>query len=204
MTPKVHLGTLFSGARTAGGKAAAATSRLAGLFYRHIYVIEHLCYNPPNVKSPEAGGGPRKPHNLDLKVSDPRLAYWSVKQPVENQRPKALREGVAVPVAKEPSLAEQKERERLSKPPPAETPGQDQKEAVPDDQRKNKKKYEHPVHPSKTDPDWKSYSKRERKKLDEEWFFDTIVEGIQYDNEARNQELEELGYVSYPPREEKD
>ena len=28
MTPKVHLGTLVSGARTAGGKAAAATSRL--------------------------------------------------------------------------------------------------------------------------------------------------------------------------------
>jgi hypothetical protein len=49
-------------------------------------------------------------------------------RPVENQKPKALTEGVAVPVAKEPSLAEQKDRERLSKPPPAESPVQAQAE----------------------------------------------------------------------------
>jgi hypothetical protein len=138
----------------------------------------------------------------------PKAPLWpegiSKVRPVENQRAKALTEGVSVPVAKEPSLAEQKDRERLSKPPPAETPGQDQKEAVPDDQRENKKKYVYPVHPSKTDPDWKSYSKRKRKRLDDEWFFQTIVEGIQYDNEARKQELEEQGHVLYPPRPKKD
>jgi hypothetical protein len=109
--------------------------------------------------------------------------------------------GVPVPVEKQPSRAEQKDRERLSKPPPAETPGQDQKEAVPDDQRENKKKFDYPVHPSKSDPNWKSYSKRERKRLDDEWFFETIINGIRQDYEAREQELDELGYVRYPPRE---
>jgi hypothetical protein len=166
----------------------------------------------------------------------PKAPLWpegiSKVRPLENQRIKALTEGVSAPVAKQPegtnpifnhvnelqlqatlrreeavplqlNPAEQKERERLSKPPPAETPGIDQKEAVPDGQRENKKKYEYPVHPSKTDPDWKSYSKRERKKLDDEWFFKTIVDGIRYDYEARTQELEESGHVLWPPREKR-
>jgi hypothetical protein len=124
----------------------------------------------------------------------PKAPLWpegiSKVRPVENQRAKALTEGVAVPVAKEPSLAEQKDRERLSKPPPAESPVQDQKEAVPDDQRENKNPYVYPVHPSKSDPDWKSYSKRKRKQLDDEWFFQTIVEGIQYDLEKRRRASE--------------
>ena len=78
------------GARTAGGKAAAVTSRRARLFYRHIYVIEHLCYNPPNVKSPEAGGGNNRPHNLDfstLRVSpEKKPSGWGLKKP-ESQNP---------------------------------------------------------------------------------------------------------------------
>jgi hypothetical protein len=131
----------------------------------------------------------------------PKAPLWpegiSKVRPVENQRAKTLREGVAVPVVKEPSLAEQKDRERLSKPPPLERPVQAQSEskpgseAAPEGQGENKKKFDYPVHPSETDPDWKSYSKRKRKQLDDEWFFQTIVEGIRQDNALTDQELRE-------------
>jgi hypothetical protein len=126
----------------------------------------------------------------------PKAPLWpegiSKVRPVENHRAKALTAGVFTPVAKEPSLAEQKDRERSSsKPPPAESPVPDQKEVVPNDQRENKNPYVYPVHPSETDPDWKSYSKRKRKQLDDEWFFRTIVEGMQYDNKLSVQEIRE-------------
>jgi hypothetical protein len=62
----------------------------------------------------------------------PKAPLWpegiSKARPVENQKPKALTEGVAVAVAKQPSLAEQEDRERLAKPSPAESPVQAQDE----------------------------------------------------------------------------
>jgi hypothetical protein len=63
--------------------------------------------------------------------------------PVENQRATTLTEDVAVPVAREPSLAEQKDRERLSKPPPLESPVQDQAEpqSAPQQRRGGRKPY---------------------------------------------------------------
>jgi hypothetical protein len=62
--------------------------------------------------------------------------------PVENQRTEALQKGVSVPVAKEPSLAEQKDRERSSKPPPAESPVPDQAEpqSTPQQRRRGRKR----------------------------------------------------------------
>jgi hypothetical protein len=76
----------------------------------------------------------------------PKAPLWpegiSKVRPVENQRTKTLREGVAVPVAKEPSLAEQKDRERLSKPPPAESPVPNQAEpqSTPQQRKRGRKR----------------------------------------------------------------
>jgi hypothetical protein len=101
--------------------------------------IEHLCYNPPKVKSPEAGGGNSRPHNLDLsslrKSPEQRPADWGVKKPGgefqhapksgEFQLPQQQSEGVVGGDPFRPSFAEQKDRERLGKPPPEEV-GEDE------------------------------------------------------------------------------
>jgi len=128
-------------------------------------------------------------------------------RPVENHRIKALPEGVLTPVAKEPSRAEQKDRQRLSKPPPADSPVQAQSESKPGSeaaskgQGENKQKYDIPVHPSESDPNWNSYTKKEKERLDEKWFRAMLQSSVPYTEKERHRVLWQQGYGREDPNE---